>query len=145
MHDPHSNQLFILLTYQTLFSAMHLLTSVLSTSKFSESSLQSQPSCSFPRNSLVPWTSFLHVISSSLLSEPIWSLKTTFSCSWQHFLMRLTLTIMKVSVNLRIVLVQRGNKNSRPFMTHNIHNFLRQGWFEVHLISWGPWAHCCCC
>lgn len=44
--------------------------------------------------------------------SPSGSLKTTFSYNVQHFLMRLTLRIMNVTIlNSRIVLVQRGNNN----------------------------------
>lgn len=54
----------------------------------------------------------LRAVTPSLLSESIWCLKTTFLCNLQHFLMRLTLRIMNVTIlNSRIIFVQRGNNN----------------------------------
>ena len=54
----------------------------------------------------------LRAATPSLLSEPIWFLKTTFSHNLQRFLTRLTLRIMNVIIlNSRIVVAQRGNNN----------------------------------
>lgn len=123
-HSPNAWSPFQSTVYSTnrpnFYSAVQSLMSVLSASELSESSLQSQSSYSSPRNYHCSCElPFLCIASPSLLSEPIWYLKTTFSYSLQRFLMRLTLTIMKVSVNSRIVAVQRGNNNSRPPMIHN--------------------------